>query len=162
MAGEARRPGICPRTIWTNIQVYSLGPFHPTTATLTFFFRFVVFEYQQSPKPLPCIPFLQLRPRSASPTYPDLTNEPLCKWVKSWNPKHRRFLCLLSMSLLPGHTCSRLFCAPVTHWVTQKQQDTRHERLNLLRDFLLYCSMADGVTWVRRPEIERKLLESWH
>lgn len=43
MAGEARRPGIWPRTIWTNIQVYSLGPFHPTTATLTFLLSFCSF-----------------------------------------------------------------------------------------------------------------------
>lgn len=78
---------------------------------------------------MPWIPSLQLGPRSASPTYSDLANEPLCKQVMSWNPKHRRFLCLISKPLLRGHTRSRLFCAPVTHRVTQKQQDARNERL---------------------------------
>lgn len=164
MAGEARIPGIWPRTIWPNILVYSLSSFHPTTATLTFFlfFIFAVFVYQQNPKPLPWIPFLQLGPRSASPTYSDLANEPLCKQVMSWNPKHRRFLCLISKPLLRGYTRSCLFCAPIMHRVTQKQQDSRNERLPLPRDFLLYCSLADSVTWGRRPEIELKLLENWH
>lgn len=113
MGGEARISGIWPRTIWPNILVCSLGPFHPTTATVPFFFCFIVFEYQQNPNPLPWIPFLQFRPWSANPTYSDLTSEPLCKRVMSWNPKHWGFLCLISMSLLHGHTCSHLFCAPV-------------------------------------------------